>query len=395
MTPFSLSDIKGLGSKTVDSLISAGIDSVEKLANIELEKLLEVDGIGETSGKRFIERAKDLLKEEESEASEASEGSVKETEEIEKEPSIDLDEEKIKEELKKAEEKKKRLEGKLVEKGDFLLVKITGKTQKGFVFRVSSVEDAKKAGIFEEEKAKQGYYTPEFIVVGKPGFVNEGLTETIEELKYFEKKSVRVPPNKAFGKRDPQKIERIGIAKFKKMNEGKNPQLGQDFTKKGTGQRGVVKNVTQGKVLIDYNHPLAGQSLDYNVEIVDKIESFNEKIEYFILSKGIPKENISEFEINHVESDKLLEITIPKMFLFQNLTYFKFGLAMDLQTHMTEEIDNVKFIEIFEKIASPTPPDESVMKKVEEYNKEQQEAEKIQETETSPQTKENKSEKPT
>jgi hypothetical protein len=59
------------------------------------------------------------------------------------------------------------------------------------------------------------------------------------------------------------------------------------------------------------------------------------------------------------------------MFLFQNLTYLKFGLAMDLQTHMGDEIEDVKFIEVYEKMPIPqTTPAESVMQKVDEYNKE-------------------------
>ncbi|TFG24022.1 MAG: hypothetical protein EU533_02515, partial [Promethearchaeota archaeon] len=273
---------------------------------------------------------------------------------------------KIKEDAAKIEEKLKALKGKEVEVGDFVLVKITAKTQKGTIFRVSSEEDAKKAGIYEEEKAKQGYYTPEFVSVGKPGFLNEGLTETLENMNYFEKKSVRIPPTKAFGRRDPQKIERIGIAKFRKMNEGKNPEFGQDFVKKGTGQRGVVSNITQGKVIVDYNHPLAGQSIDYNIEVIDKIESFNDKIEYFMISKGIPKENISDFQVNYDSKTKDLEITIPKMFLFQNLTYIKFGLAMDLQTNMADEINNVKFIEIYEKMPVPAAK-ESVEEKIKEF----------------------------
>ena len=70
--------------------------------------------------------------------------------------------------------------------------------------------------------------------------------------------------------------------------------------------------------------------------------------------------------------DKTLEITVPKMLLFQNLTYLKFGLAMDLQTHMGDEIEDVKFIEVYEKMPIPPTPAESVMQKVEEYNKEQE-----------------------
>lgn len=364
-----LDDVKGLGKKA-ENLKEAGIDSVEKLANSKIEDLVDIKGIGKTSAQKLIENAKDLIS-----SDQAAEVSSTETKDEVIGEEIDAAE------LKKAEEKKKLLEGKKVEKEDFVLVKITGKSQRGTIFRVSSEEDAKKAGIYDEQKAKQGYYTPEFVIVGKPGFLNEGLTEFLETMNYFEKKSVRIPPTKAFGKRDPKKIERIGISKFRKLNDGKNPEYGQEFVKKGTGQRGVVTNITQGRVIVDYNHPLAGQSIDYNLEVIDKIEDFNDKVEYFMVSKGIPKENVHEFQVKYNKEDKSLEITIPKMFLFQNLTYVKFGLAMDLQTHMADEIEDVKFIEIYEKMPSPTTPKESVMEKVEKLNKEQPEEDQNKEEE--------------
>ena len=349
-----LEDVKGLGKK-IEDLKGAGIDTVDKLANAKVE------GIGKASAQKFIDNAKEILDKQPEKEAAGEEETVKEDDEAEK---------KIQEELKKLEEKKKDLQGKAVEEGDFILVKITAKTQKGKVFQVSSVEDAKKAEIYDEKKEQQGFYTPEFMIAGKPGFLNEGLTETIKEMKYFQKKSVRIPPTKAFGKREPQKIERIGIAKFRKLNNGKNPELGQEFVKQnqqGQSQRGTVIRVTQGKVIIDYNHPLAGQSIDYNLEIIDKIEDFNEKIEYFMTSKGIPQQSVADFKANYNKDDNSIEFTIPKMFMFQNLTYFKFGLAMDIQTHM--EIGDVKFIEVFEKMPLPTDTSESVMKKVEELNK--------------------------
>ena len=138
-----LEDVKGLGKK-IENLKEAGIDTVEKLANANVDDLLEIKGIGKASAEKFIKNAKDLIEIESS------------AETVE----IDEEEKKIQEELKKIEEKKNLLKGKKVEKGDFVLVKITGKTQKGTIFRVSSEEDAKKANIFDEEKAKQGYYTP-------------------------------------------------------------------------------------------------------------------------------------------------------------------------------------------------------------------------------------------
>lgn len=364
-----LEDVKGIGKK-IDLLKEAGIDSVEKLVNANLEELTELKGIGKATAQKMVDNAKKLL------YPKTEEGTIKV-----KEKQEDEEAKKIQEEIKRLEEKKAKLQGKKLEEGDFILAKITARTQKGRIFRVSSEEDAKKADIFDEKKAKQGYYTPEFVIVGKPGFLNEGLTETIKEMNFFEKKSVRIPPTKAFGKRDPQKIERIGIAKFRRLNEGKNPEIGQEFVKKtqGQAQRGTVTNVVQGRVIVDYNHPLAGQSIDYNLEIIEKIEDFNEKIEYFMINKGIPQENVSDFQVSYIPKSKTLEITIPKMFLFQNLTYVKFGLAMDLQTHMIDEIDDVRFIEVYEKIILPETPPESVMKKVEEFNKEQEDKEEITE----------------
>jgi len=358
---FNLSDVKGVGKKE-NTLKEAGIDSVEKLANANIDELTTLKGIGKATAEKLVENAKNLL----------NESTKDDSAELIKEEAIEKkEEEKAQEELKKLEEKKEKLQGKAVEEGDFILIKITGRTQKGTIFRVSSEEDAKKAGIYDENKAKQGMYTPEFVIVGKPGFLNEGLTEFIKEMKYFEKRSVRIPPSKAYGKRDPQKIERIGIAKFRRLNEGKNPEIGQEFVKQTQGQmqRGTVTNVVQGRVIIDYNHPLAGQSVDYNLEIIDKIDDFNEKIEYFMINKGIPAENISDFQVSYIPKNKTLEITIPKMFLFQNLTYLKFGLAMDLQSHMAEEIDDVKFIEVYEKIPLTPTPSESIMQKVEDFNK--------------------------
>ncbi|MHA1148974.1 MAG: helix-hairpin-helix domain-containing protein [Promethearchaeota archaeon] len=367
MTP-SLEDVKGVGKKA-EVLKGAGIDTPEKLANSTIDDLKELKGIGGATAQKLIDSAKELIQSENSETQE----------EVTEEKIDEEEEKKIQEEIKRLEEKRKNLQGKKVEDGDFILVKITGRTEKGRVFRVSSPEDAKKAGIYDEQRAQQGYYTPEFVIVGKPGFVNEGLTEVIKDMNFFEKKSVRIPPSKAFGKRDPQKIERIGIAKFRKMNEGKNPEIGAEFHSKKLGS-GIITNINQGKVIVDYNHPLAGQHLDYNLEIVDKIEEFNDKVEYFMVNKGIPKETVPDFKANYNEEDKSIEFTVPKQFIFQNLAMLQFSLSYDLQTNMPDEIGDVKFVHLYEKMPMPMPSAaDSVMQKVDDFNKEEESTEDSEE----------------
>ncbi len=344
---FELENIKGLGAKGVEKLKASGIDSVEKLAELSIEELTEVEGIGKNSAKKYINGAKILLDSKKIQSSSVA----KEKKEKEEEKLI-TEKEKEETELKKLEVKKKKLAGQPVKKGNFILVKMTGRTEKGHVFQVSSPEDAKKAGIYDEKKDKQGFYTPEFVIVGKPGFVIDGINETLEAMEFYKKKSVKIPPTKAYGKRDPQKIDRMAIQKFRKLNEGKLPELGQTFMNK-KGQRGTVIRIAQGRIIIDYNHPLAGQILEYNLEVIDKIEEFDKKLAHFIELR-MQGAKADQFKIKFEPNKKSIEIEIPQMYQFnQNIFMFKFGLAMDLQNNLDDQIETVKFVEIFEKPKIP------------------------------------------
>ena len=57
-----LEDITGIGKTTAERLKSAGIDSVEKMASVNLESLLKVNGIGKSTAVRYIQTANELLK---------------------------------------------------------------------------------------------------------------------------------------------------------------------------------------------------------------------------------------------------------------------------------------------------------------------------------------------
>lgn len=40
---------------------------------------------------------------------------------------------------------------------------------------------------------------------------------------------------------------------------------------------GIVRSVSGGRVIVDFNHPLAGKEIEYEVEILEKIEKKEEK----------------------------------------------------------------------------------------------------------------------
>jgi nucleotidyltransferase/DNA polymerase involved in DNA repair len=60
---FQLEDVSGIGKATAKRLREVGIDTVEKLANVKIEDLLklQIKGIGEVTGKKYIQSAQELF----------------------------------------------------------------------------------------------------------------------------------------------------------------------------------------------------------------------------------------------------------------------------------------------------------------------------------------------
>ncbi|MDH3638645.1 MAG: helix-hairpin-helix domain-containing protein [Gammaproteobacteria bacterium] len=57
----ALTDVSGVGLSTAEILIANNVDSVKKLAKIDIEELTLFPGIGKISGLNMIQAAKDLL----------------------------------------------------------------------------------------------------------------------------------------------------------------------------------------------------------------------------------------------------------------------------------------------------------------------------------------------
>ena len=72
---FNLTDIGGIGEATAENLKAAGIDSIEKLANVKLDELvkLKIKGVGKATAQKFINSAKKFLEEITSQARPTSE----------------------------------------------------------------------------------------------------------------------------------------------------------------------------------------------------------------------------------------------------------------------------------------------------------------------------------
>jgi FKBP-type peptidyl-prolyl cis-trans isomerase 2 len=248
------------------------------------------------------------------------------------------------------EARKKELAGQEVKEGDMIKIDVFGKTieddpKNNVVFQVSNQEDAKLLRSYDPQKSNQ--YTPDIAIVGKKGFLMEKLDEAVKGMKFNEDKIIQLEAKDAFGERDGKKIEMINAKQFKKdMNE--DPQPGAQYKDK-KGRTGTVIKMGQGRLIVDFNHPLAGRKVEYRLRVLDRYDNADQKVKGLI-ERRLPGAMTDLFVISHDEAKKVMDIEIPQAYIFQQqLIYFKFGLSMDLQEHIPN-VETVRFIEKFEKM---------------------------------------------
>ena len=172
-----------------------------------------------------------------------------------------------------------------MKKGDFILIDYVGRVKDTEeIFDLTKEEAAKKEKIYSE-KFKYG---PVPVIIDA-NFVLPGLNEALKEMKIGEKRNVEVAPEKGFGDRKNEYVKLLPESKFKDQDIDVTP--GSIVTINNI--RGRIISSDGGRVKIDFNHPLAGKILLYDVEIVSEITDINEKVKsvvwYFL---GTDKENV-------------------------------------------------------------------------------------------------------
>jgi len=201
-----------------------------------------------------------------------------------------------------------------MQKDDFVKISYTGKL--------------KEAGqVFDKAEGVQ-------IIVGE-GFVIPGVDEALLEMKVGEKKTFEVEPAKAFGDRNPDLLKLVPESEFRKRDI--EPRVGMPVD--ADNLRGRVVSVASGRVRVDFNHPLAGKVLVYDLEVKEKIEKPEEKISGLVnFYSKIETEKIS-VSLNGKDA----EITVPPVIH----PAYKKRIADEIRKFLGFE--RTKFVEVFDK----------------------------------------------
>lgn len=105
------------------------------------------------------------------------------------------------------------------------------------------------------------------------GAVIRGIDEALYDMKLGERRTVVIEPEKAYGAHDPN-----GVQRFLRRDFPNGDEIYEGFTGSWLNpisqQRipAICTMATEDFVQIDFNHPFAGKTLEYELELVDILD---------------------------------------------------------------------------------------------------------------------------
>ena len=233
------------------------------------------------------------------------------------------------------------------DKGSLILLDYTARIKdNGEIFETTIEEDAKKSNLYDPTRK----YEPRLISVGE-GWVLKGLDEALTSTDVGQKLSIEISPDKGFGERDTNKVRMIPQRKLgEKANEIKVGDVVEldDRT-------GIVRYIGSGRVQIDYNHRLASRVLVYDVNVVKKIESNEDKIKY-LLKRRLPLDD-EKAQIEHNDDTVVIELS-EDISLLDGLQIIKKAVTTDI-FKFVDGLNKITFQEVYlsqrAKDSSPSP----------------------------------------
>lgn len=158
-----------------------------------------------------------------------------------------------------------------IKEKDFIELEYTGKIKEdNLVFDTTNEKIAKENSIYN----KDGEYKARVICVGQ-GQIIEGIDKALIGKEPNKEYTIEIKPEEGYGKKNAKFIQLISTSKFQKQNIQPIPGLQVNID----GMMGVIKTVSGGRTLVDFNHPLAGRDVVYSIKVNKIITDDKEKID--------------------------------------------------------------------------------------------------------------------
>jgi FKBP-type peptidyl-prolyl cis-trans isomerase SlyD len=183
-----------------------------------------------------------------------------------------------------------------LQEGDFIKLAYTARTvEDGDLVDTTDEEVAEEADIDTEEQE----FAPRTIVLGE-GHIFDSVEQDIIGKEIGDSGSVVVPAEEAFGEYDDEQVRTVSKDKIPEDDRYPGAQVQIDQ------QQGFVETIIGGRARVDFNHPLAGDDIEYEYEIVGEVTDRQEKAEG-ILDMMLDMNLDVFFQTDTVEEEQLVE----------------------------------------------------------------------------------------
>jgi len=209
-----------------------------------------------------------------------------------------------------------------IKEKDFVEIDYTGRIKEdNVVFDTTLKSVAEKEGI-EEEGQK---YKPAVICVGENQVI-VGIDEALVDKEMGADFKIDVEPEKAFGKKNAKLLRMIPQRTFRKQDI--DPQVGLQV--QIDGHTGIIRSANSGRIIVDFNHPLSGKALTYEIKVNKNVTDPKIKVQA-IISPIFPEAKVEVHEKKVVIS---LDFDIPEEVTKQ---------MVDKIVELVPEIEEAKF----------------------------------------------------
>ncbi|MFH1399558.1 MAG: peptidylprolyl isomerase [Candidatus Woesearchaeota archaeon] len=181
---------------------------------------------------------------------------------------------------------------------DFVEIEYTGKVD-GMVFDTSDEHTAKLSNIYNQNTS----YGPIVICLGE-SHVLPGLDKNLIGRQPGQYTFI-IHPEDGFGKKSAKLLKLVPASIFKKQKVNPMPGLQINID----GVTGIIKTANGGRVIVDFNHPLSGKELEYEIKLNRVVDDPQEKIRAIV--KLLVNQNPT-IEIQGTTAALTLETALPE-----------------------------------------------------------------------------------
>ena len=247
-----------------------------------------------------------------------------------------------------------------VQDGDFVKLSYTARTvENDQLVDTTDSEVAEEEGIDQEGQE----FEPRTIVLGE-GHIFDAVEDDVRGKDVGDSGTVVVPAAEAFGEYDEDDVRTLSAEKIPEDDRHPGAQVQID------GEEGFVNTIIGGRARVDFNHPLAGDDVEYDYEIVEVVDDEVEKAaglfemffdvapEMWIDADEVEEETMvepdedededaePEFETETVEKRSLYVESVPQLQMNQQWMFGKQQVAQQIMSHV--DVDRVVVQEIID-----------------------------------------------